>query len=70
MCDLDPQATLGDVAGLRLEEGFKPDLMVSNYLLKYSSGEVLVDVWASMHNLRGALARADRVIIPVSPGQA
>ncbi len=71
VCDLDPQATLSDVAELRLEEGFAPFLPVSDCLPERDSGEMLVDIGvANMAGLCDALARADQIIIPVSPSQA
>lgn len=71
VCDLDPQATLVDVAELRAEEGFEPMLKVITELPKRSTAEVLVDVGTSdMDALRNAVSRADRIVIPVSPSQA
>lgn len=71
ICDIDPQATLRDVAELRAEEGYKPVLSVLPALPKRVTGEILVDIGTSdMDSLRGALARADRIVIPVSPSQA
>lgn len=71
VCDLDPQATLVDVAELRAEEGFEPMLKVITELPKRSAAEVLVDVGTSdMDALRNAVSRADRIVIPVSPSQA
>ncbi len=74
--DLDPQATLQDVAEIREEEGFEPGLRVSDDLsgLKRSKSagrEVIIDVGtANMAGLEEAVRRADRVIIPVPPSQA
>ena len=69
--DLDPQATLSDVAELRSEEGFKPLLSVASGLPEHSFEETLIDIGVSNTvGLYAALARADRVIIPVSPSQA
>ncbi|MEO5373494.1 MAG: AAA family ATPase [Alphaproteobacteria bacterium] len=71
VCDLDPQATLVDVAELRAEEGFEPPLKVLTELPKRVAGEILVDIGTSnMEAMRNALSRADRIIIPVSPSQA
>ena len=69
--DLDPQATLSDVAELRLGEGFKPLLSVGGRLPEHSVDETLIDIGISNKaGLYAALARADRIIIPVSPSQA
>lgn len=75
--DLDPQRTLTDVSEVRSEEGFTP-LFSLHYggteLLEDigdKSGEVIVDVGtADMEALKGALAVADRVLVPVPPSQA
>ncbi len=69
--DLDPQATLSDVAELRSEEGFKPFLSVTCCLPEHSFEETLIDIGVSnTEGLYAALAQADRIIIPVSPSQA
>ncbi len=71
--DLDPQATLSDVAELRSEEGFRPFLSVTGFLPEksFEQSETLIDIGVSnMGGLYAALARADRIIIPVSPSQA
>ncbi len=74
--DLDPQATLQDVAEIREEEGYEPTLQVSDDLsgLKRSRAagrEVIIDVGtANMAGLEEAVQQADRVIIPVPPSQA
>ncbi|MBF0130831.1 MAG: AAA family ATPase [Alphaproteobacteria bacterium] len=71
VCDIDPQATLRDVAELRVEEGYTPTLSMISALPKRVTGEILVDIGTSdMESLRGALSRADRIVIPVSPSQA
>lgn len=75
--DLDPQMTLNDVAAIRREEGFEPQLDVNliddnNYIdtLKKHSGHVLIDVGASnIEAMKAALSIAERVIIPVPPSQ-
>ena len=74
--DLDPQATLSDVAAVRREEGYTPPLQVYpatealREQLAYHPGEVLVDVGASnMQGMESAVSVADRVIIPVPPSQ-
>lgn len=74
--DLDPQATLGDVAQVRIEEGLTPPLQVYQAIeqlaqqLRYHPGHVLVDVGAAnMQAMKEAVSVADRVIIPVPPSQ-
>ncbi len=74
--DADPQATLTDVAEVRTEEGFEPNLnikaataLTKKQLKGYD--EVLVDVGtADIESLKIALSLADRVVIPVPPSQA
>ena len=74
--DADPQATLTDVAEVRMEEGYEPFLNlkdVSNLSRKKLKGydEVLIDVGTSdIESMKLALALADRVVIPVPPSQA
>ncbi len=74
--DLDPQATLQDVAEVRDEERYEPAVEVTNGLAFESSlqgwdGEVLVDVGTSdMEALKRAIRLADRVLVPVAPSQA
>lgn len=74
--DADPQATLTDVAEVRLEEGYEPFLNLkdaSALSRKQLQGydEVLIDVGTSdIESLKLALALADRVVIPVPPSQA
>ncbi len=75
--DLDPQRTLTDVAEVRSEEGFTPlfslhyggtDLLED---IAARQGEVIVDIGtADMDSLKGVLALADRVVVPVPPSQA
>ncbi len=74
--DADPQATLTDVAEVRMEEGFEPFLnlkdtsVLSRKKLK-GYDEVLIDVGTSdIESMKLALALADRVVIPVPPSQA
>ncbi|MCP5372928.1 MAG: AAA family ATPase [Hyphomicrobiales bacterium] len=71
LCDLDPQATLRDAADVRSEFEYQPALPVAGRIPRDSSGHVLVDVGlsdqAAMHR---AIARADRILIPVAPSQA
>ena len=76
--DLDPQATLTDVAQVRLEDGFEPVFDVSNDIeaLKEIAKTdlkqpVIVDVSATnMPDLEIAISLADMVLIPVQPSQA
>lgn len=75
--DLDPQATLSDVAEVRQEEGVEPAITVfrpeSNptKIMREHRGEVLVDVGASnLWAMRQAIAMAHRILVPVPPSQA
>lgn len=74
--DADPQATLSDVAEVRMEEGYEPFLNLkdaSALSRKKLQGydEVLIDVGTSdIESMKLALALADRVVIPVPPSQA
>jgi chromosome partitioning protein len=74
--DADPQATLTDVAEVRMEEGYEPflnpkDASVLSRKKLQGYDEVLIDVGTSdIGAMKQALALADRVIIPVPPSQA
>ena len=74
--DLDPQKTLSDVADIREEEGFEPELEVFDDVdalkaWKNKKSEVIVDVGTSDYDsMNKALALADRIITPVPPSQA
>jgi chromosome partitioning protein len=75
--DLDPQATLSDVAEVRSEEEVSPEIRVfrpeSNpgKMMKNHKGEMIIDVGAAnLWAMRQAIAMADRVLIPVPPSQA
>lgn len=75
--DLDPQATLSDVAAVRLEEAVVPAIRVlgpdnnPSRIMRQHQGEVLVDVGASnLWAMRQAISLADRVLVPVPPSQA
>ncbi|MBK1645752.1 chromosome partitioning protein [Thiocapsa imhoffii] len=76
LIDADPQATLSDVIDVRREEGFDPTLSVldkQGLSLEqlHAADETIVDVGTSdMDSLRTALARCDRVVVPVPPSQA
>lgn len=77
VCDLDPQATLSDAIEVRVEEDFEPHLNQRKTLPtaaargKGKGGVTLVDVgmWDTPA-MRGALRRAEKVLIPVAPSQA
>nr|VFJ62795.1 MAG: plasmid segregation oscillating ATPase ParF [Candidatus Kentron sp. FW] len=75
--DLDPQATLTDVAEVRDEEGYLPKITVfrpdsdPGSLIREHPGDVLVDVGASnLWAVREAVNMADRILVPVTPSQA
>lgn len=74
--DLDPQATLRDVAEVREEEGYLPRIEVKgkkhldpDRLAGF--GEVLIDIGtADIEMMKRALRLADRILVPVPPSQA
>lgn len=77
--DLDPQATLTDVASVRTDEGYQPPINVRGRrflrdnlnTLHEDFDEVLIDVGtADMESLKIALRIADNIVIPVPPSQA
>lgn len=74
--DLDPQATLRDVAEVREEEGYNPPISVrgKKWLDNDKIGKadhVLIDVGTSdLESMKTALKIADRVLVPVPPSQA
>lgn len=72
--DLDPQATLTDVAQIREEEEYLPAIKVSNDIQKLrarKNKEILVDVGtADFESMKRALSMAHRVVVPVPPSQA
>ncbi|MCW8945218.1 MAG: AAA family ATPase [Sedimenticola sp.] len=74
--DLDPQATLRDVAEVRDEEGYRPKLSVKGkkHLDKAKlsrADEVLIDIGtADIEMMKQAIRLADRILIPVPPSQA
>ena len=74
--DLDPQKTLTDLIALRREENYAPDVNVlpsdmALETLNDVNGDVLVDVGvASMERMFSAIGVADRLLVPVVPGQA
>ncbi len=74
--DLDPQGTLLDVAEIRNEEGYEPELKVYRNQdnlekqLRSHDGQVLVDVGAgNMEAMSEAIKVADQILIPVPPSQ-
>lgn len=74
--DLDPQATLRDVAEVRDEEGYKPKIRVRgqkalNESKLKKSDEVLIDVGtADLEMMKQAIRLADTILVPVPPSQA
>ena len=76
--DLDPQATLTDVAQVRQEDGYEPRFDVSSDIEALKAiaktdlkQPIIVDVSATnMPDLEVAISLADRVLIPVQPSQA
>ena len=75
LLDLDPQRTLTDLVGVRDEEGYEPrlEMLADGDLaaLDGGEGEVIVDVGAAnMERALEVIAVAQRLIVPVMPGQA
>jgi len=74
--DLDPQATLTDVADVRREEGWEPAVKVVRRedLDAVDLGdfdEIVIDVGtADMESMKYAIRMADRILVPVPPSQA
>ena len=74
--DLDPQATLTDVADVRREEGWEPPVTVVrrealDELDLSDFDEIVVDVGtADMESMKLAIRMADRILVPVPPSQA
>lgn len=74
--DLDPQATLRDVAEIREEEGYKPQIVVKEKKFfekkKFNNAdEVLIDIGtADLRLMKSAITVADRILVPVQPSQA
>ena len=74
--DLDPQATLRDVAEVREEEGYKPPVVVKGKKALdparlSEAEEVLIDVGtADLEKMKQAIGFADRILVPVPPSQA
>ncbi|MBF0610428.1 MAG: AAA family ATPase [Magnetococcales bacterium] len=76
--DLDPQATLSDVAEVRQEDQVKPNIKVyrpdtdpEKVFREHADGEILVDVGASnLWAMRQAIRVSHRILVPVPPSQA
>jgi len=74
--DLDPQATLRDVAEVRDEEGYLPKIIVKDKKQLDSdqlnqTDEVLIDIGtADLEMMKRAIRLADRILVPVPPSQA
>lgn len=76
--DLDPQATLSDVAEVRSEDQvmpairvFRPDTDPQKVFREHENGEILVDVGASnLWAMRQAIRVSQRILVPVPPSQA
>lgn len=74
--DLDPQATLTDVADVRREEGWEPPVKVVRRedvedVNLADFDEVVIDVGtADMESMKIAIRMADRILVPVPPSQA
>jgi chromosome partitioning protein len=74
--DVDPQATLTDVAEVRNEEGYDPVIRVKGKTALRpeafaEADEVLIDIGtADIESMKKAIALADRIVVPVPPSQA
>ena len=72
--DLDPQATLSDVADIREEDEYEPVVSVSNRIndIKSETSEhILIDIGtADTDAMKKAISITDRIIVPVPPSQA
>jgi len=74
--DLDPQATLRDVAEVRAEEGYAPTIKVKgkqalDEIERSGDQQTLIDVGtADLEMMKQAIGLADRILIPVPPSQA
>ncbi|HHH39403.1 MAG TPA: ParA family protein [Sedimenticola sp.] len=74
--DLDPQATLRDVAEVREEEGYTPPIEVKGKKALdekelRNADECLIDIGtADLKLMKKAIQIADRVLVPVPPSQA
>lgn len=76
LLDLDPQKTLTDLVQVRTEEEYLPSvkMLPSDMPLEKlgrETGDILVDVGAAnMAGMYSAISQAQRLLIPVVPGQA
>lgn len=74
--DLDPQATLRDVAEVRDEEGYQPRISVKGKSQLdgdklNGNAEALIDIGtADLEMMKRAIRLADRILVPVPPSQA
>jgi len=74
--DVDPQATLSDVAEVRAEEGYEPRIKVKGKTAltldaMQDASEVLIDIGtADIESMKEAISLADRIVVPVPPSQA
>jgi len=74
--DIDPQATLRDVAEIRHEEGYAPIIQVEGREALDDpklgkAKEVLIDIGPSdIESMKQAIRLADRILVPVPPSQA
>ncbi len=74
--DVDPQATLSDVAEVRAEEGYTPKIKVKGKSAlrledMQDADEVLIDIGtADIDSMKKAIELADRIVVPVPPSQA
>ncbi|HIP94419.1 MAG TPA: ParA family protein [Leucothrix sp.] len=73
--DLDPQATITDALEIRTEDGHVPTIIPSHDVNEISEEgkhtEVIIDIGISDSKaMNAAIAKADRILIPVAPSQA
>jgi len=72
--DLDPQATLSDVADIREEDEYEPSISISNNAAEIESeksAQILIDIGtADTDAMKKAIRLTDRIIVPVPPSQA
>lgn len=73
--DLDPQATLSDALEIRTEEGYTPIISSKNSIETLGNegenAEVIIDIGMSgMEAMKQAIAKADRIVVPIAPSQA
>lgn len=78
--DLDPQRTVSDVSKVRTQQGYLPRFQLIDAndqlarkldVLQRVRREIVIDIGtADLASMGQAIARADRVLIPVGPSQA